>query len=179
MRRVRLRLSLALAAGLASPAAADEPPARRRPDIVRILADDLGDADVTAGRGDGPSRSRPGLLSALRKLLERPLAGVLDVLSDVSFRRACKKWSAGVGLGGLKDPRWPSQALGECWARAGAAVFRVRDIKRTRTSGRQWPLVQICASCFKSRIPGEDAQQPDSLALELCFPVPDALSFGR
>jgi len=40
MHRVHLLLSLALAAGLVTPAAAHEPPAPRRPNIVLILADD-------------------------------------------------------------------------------------------------------------------------------------------
>ena len=40
MPRVHLPLSLALAAGLVTPAAADEPPAPGRPNIVLILADD-------------------------------------------------------------------------------------------------------------------------------------------
>ena len=70
MPRVHLLLSLALAAGLVTPAAADEPPAPRRTNIVLILADDLCNADVTACRGGGPCRSRPGLLTAPRKSLE-------------------------------------------------------------------------------------------------------------
>src|SRR5262249_16387416 len=63
-----------------------------------------------------------------------------DLTSFVSFRRACKTWSPAsgweVGQRTLKDSRWSSQALGECWARAGGSGFRGGDIKRTRTSGR-------------------------------------------
>jgi hypothetical protein len=46
MPRVHLPPSLALAAGLITPAAADEPPAPGRPDIVLILADDPGYGDL-------------------------------------------------------------------------------------------------------------------------------------
>src|SRR5947209_5931777 len=34
------------------------------------------------------------------------------------------------------DSRWPSQAIGECWASAGGSGFLDRDISRTRTNGR-------------------------------------------